>query len=385
MDQDSELGFSTRALHAGHQEDAVGALTPPLYQTSTYVQDAVGELRAGYDYSRAGNPTRALLEERLAALEGAAHGVAFASGMAAVETIMHFLPEEAHVVCVADVYGGVFRLFDRVYQPRGYRFSYLSPEEMSTNLAAHLDGVHLVWLETPTNPLLGLVDLAAAVESVKAARSTDAGPLVVVDNTFATPYLQRPLEYGVDLVVHSTSKYIGGHADLVGGFVATDDPIFAERLRFLQKTVGAVPSPFDCWLALRGLKTLALRMERHSANAAQIADFLTGHARVKHVLYPGLESHPGHDIAKAQMAGYGGMVSLLLESEQEAVRLCEATRVFTLAESLGGVESLIEHPYRMTHASSAAGPIAVPRELVRLSVGIEDIEDLVQDLEQALG
>jgi cystathionine gamma-synthase len=280
---------------------------------------------------------------------------------------------------VNDVYGGVYRMFSQVYEPKGYRFDYLSPAELNAGADAHLEGAALVWLETPTNPLLNVVDVRAASEAAHAA-----GALVVVDNTFATPYLQRPLELGADVVMHSTTKYLGGHSDVVGGFAATNDASVAERLRFLQKSLGAVPGPFDAWLVLRGVKTLAVRMQRHCENARAVAEFLRGHPRVERVLYPGLPDHPGHEVAARQMDDFGGMVSFLVETEEEAVELVARTLVWTLAESLGGVESLIEHPYRMTHASTATAPFAAPRNLVRLSVGIEAPGDLVADLDRAL-
>ncbi len=376
------MEFETRAIHAGQEPDpATGAVTTPIYQTSTFAQQAVG-VHKGYDYARVANPTRTALEECLASLESAASGHAFSSGLGAATTVMHLVDPGRRVVSVNDVYGGTYRLFSQVYEPKGYRFTYLSPAELSDPdvLAAHLDDdVALVWIESPTNPLLNVVDIAAA-----AATAHRAGARVVVDNTFATPYLQRPLELGADVVVHSTTKYLGGHSDVVGGFAATNDAAVAERLRFLQKSLGAVPGPFDAWLVLRGVKTLALRMRRHCENARAVAAFLQGHERVERVLYPGLPEHPGHEIAARQMADFGGMVSILLASEEEAVELVSRTRVWTLAESLGGVESLIEHPARMTHASTADAPFAAPRTLVRLSVGIEAADDLVADLEQAL-
>jgi cystathionine gamma-synthase len=372
--------FETRAIHEGQEPDpTTGAVTTPIYQTSTYVQEAVG-VHKGYDYARVANPTRTALQECLASLEGAAHGHAFSAGLGAVTTLMHLLSPGDHVVAVNDVYGGIYRMFTQVYEPKGYRFTFLSPQEISTGLAAHLDErTRFVWLETPTNPALNIVDIRAASDAAHAA-----GALVIVDNTFATPYLQLPLELGADLSLHSTTKYIGGHSDVIGGFVATNDDTLSEQLAFLQKSLGAVPGPFDCWLVLRGVKTLAVRMDRHCSNAAAVAAFLQGHPRVEKVLYPGLPEHPGHEIAAHQMRDFGGMVSFLLEHEQEAVDLVAITRIWKLAESLGGVESLIEHPARMTHASTADAPFAVPPTLVRLSVGIESADDLIADLDAAL-
>jgi cystathionine gamma-synthase len=372
--------FETRAIHVGHEPDsATGALTTPIYQTSTYVQEAVG-VHKGYDYARVANPTRTALQECLASLEGAAHGHAFSSGLGAATTLMHLLSPRDHVVSVNDVYGGIYRMFSRVYEPKGYRFTFLSAQEISTGLAEHVDeNTRLVWLESPTNPLLNLVDIRAAAEAAHAV-----GALVVVDNTFATPYLQQPLSLGADVVLHSTTKYLGGHSDVVGGFVATNDDAISERLAFLQKSLGAVPGPFDCWLVLRGLKTLAVRMEKHCENAIAIAAFLERETRVKRVLYPGLPSHPGHRLAAAQMRNFGGMISFVVGSEEEAVGLVARTRIWKLAESLGGVESMIEVPARMTHASTADAPFAVPPSLIRLSVGIEGAHDLIDDLGTAL-
>jgi cystathionine gamma-synthase len=374
------MDFETRAIHEGQEPDpATGAVTVPIYQTSTYVQEAVGVHR-GYDYSRVANPTRSALQLCLASLEGAEHGVAFSSGLGATTTIMHLVDPGDRVVCVNDVYGGVYRMFSQVYEPKGYSFTYLSAAEIGDDLASHVDErTRLVWLETPTNPLLNVVDIRAAAEAAHAA-----GAIVVVDNTFATPFLQQPLELGADIVVHSTTKYLGGHSDLIGGFAATNDPTIAERLLFLQKSLGAVPGPFDSWLVLRGLKTLAVRMRKHCENARAVADFLTEHPSVETVLYPGLRGHPGHEIAARQMRDFGGMVSFLVGSEEEAVELVARTKLWLLAESLGGVESLIEHPARMTHAATAEGPTAAPRNLVRLSVGIESADDLIADLERAL-
>jgi cystathionine beta-lyase/cystathionine gamma-synthase len=374
------MDFETRAIHEGQEPDpATGAVTVPIYQTSTYVQEAVG-VHKGYDYARVANPTRTALQLCLASLENAEFGVAFSSGIGATTTLMHLVHPSEKVVCVNDVYGGVYRMFTQVYEPKGYSFEFLDVQAINESLADHIDEkTRIVWLESPTNPLLNIVDIQAAA---KAAH--DVGAMVVVDNTFATPYLQQPLELGADIVVHSMTKYLGGHSDTVGGFVATNDPTVAERLYFLQKSLGAIPGPFDCWLVLRGIKTLAIRMQKHSENARQIADYLSTHQAVESVLYPGLPNHPGHEIAARQMKDFGGMISFLVESEEEAVELVARTDIFQLAESLGGVESLIEHPARMTHASTADAPFAAPKNLVRLSVGIESVSDLIEDLEQAL-
>jgi cystathionine gamma-synthase len=373
------MDFETRAIHAGQEPDpATGAVTTPIYQTSTFAQEAVG-VHKGYDYARAANPTRTALEECLASLENAAYGHAFSSGLGATTSIMHLIDPGDHVVCVNDVYGGTYRMFSQVYEPKGYRFTYVTPDQLSTDAAAHVSDARLVWIETPTNPLLNVVDIAAVAAAARAA-----GALLVVDNTFATPYLQTPLDLGADIVLHSTTKYLGGHSDVVGGFAGTNDPTVADRLRFLQKSLGAVPGPFDAWLVLRGVKTLAVRMDRHCANARKVVEFLSEHPRVTSVLWPGLLGHPGHDIAARQMHDFGGMVSFLVETQEEAVELVARTTVWTLAESLGGVESLIEHPARMTHASTATGPYAAPANLVRLSVGIESADDLVADLARAL-
>ena len=373
------MDFETRAIHDGQEPDsATGAVTVPIYQTSTYVQDAVGEHK-GYDYSRVANPTRTALQECLASLESADHGIAFSSGLGATTTLMHLVDPGQRVVLIADVYGGVYRMTSQVYEPKGYKFEYV-PADQFANLREHLDeNTRMVWIESPSNPLLNVVDIRAAADAAH-----EVGAILVVDNTFATPYLQRPLELGADVVVHSTTKYLGGHSDTVGGFAATNDPTIAERLYFLQKSLGAVPGPFDSWLVLRGIKTLAVRMRKHCENAMTIAAMLERHARIEKVFYPGLPTHPGHAIAARQMLDFGGMVSFLAESEEEAVALVARTKLFQLAESLGGVESLIEVPARMTHASTANAPFAAPRNLVRLSVGIEAVEDLVDDLESAL-
>jgi cystathionine beta-lyase/cystathionine gamma-synthase len=375
------MEFETRAIHEAQEPDpATGAVIVPIYQTSTYVQDAPGRHR-GYEYSRTHNPTRTALEGCLASLEGAAHGFAFASGMAATTTVMHLISPGERVVSVNDVYGGTYRLFTKVYEPKGYAFEFLTAEDMSENLGAALDDrTRIVWVETPTNPLLNVVDIAAAAE---AAHSV--GALCVVDNTFATPYLQRPLELGADVVVHSTTKYLGGHSDVVGGFVATNDPTIAERLAFLQNALGAIPGPFDSWLVLRGLKTLSVRMREHCANGRRIAEFLETHPAVERVRYPGLASHPQHALARAQMRDFGGMISFeVAGSEEDAREVVSATSVWQLGESLGGVESLIEHPGVMTHATLADSPFRISGTLIRLSVGIESADDLIADLEQAL-
>ncbi len=379
MDFDG-LDFETRAIHVGQEPDsATGAVITPIYQTSTYVQEAVGEHK-GYDYSRVANPTRTALQVALASLENAAHGIAFSSGIGATSTLMHLVDPGERVVLIADVYGGVYRMTSLVYEPKGYKFTYVPAGEFNENLGAYLDDdVRMIWIETPSNPLLNVVDIRKASDAAHTVGAT-----VVVDNTFATPYLQQPLDLGADAVIHSTTKYIGGHSDTIGGFVAVNDAALAERLFFLQKSLGAVPGPFDSWLVLRGLKTLAIRMRQHCENARQVAAFLEGHAAVERVFYPGLASHPGHEIARSQMRDFGGMVSFLAESEQEAVDLVARTKLFQLAESLGGVESLIEHPARMTHASTAGAPFAPPANLVRLSVGIESANDLIADLEAAL-
>jgi cystathionine gamma-synthase len=374
------MDFETRAIHAGQDPDpTTGSAITPIYQTTTYVQEEVGKNK-GYDYSRAANPTRTALETALASLENAEHGLAYASGLGATTTIMHLVDPGQRVVLIADVYGGVYRLTSKIYEPKGYRFTYVPAEEFDENLATYLDDdVAFVWVETPSNPLLNIVDIRRAAEAAHAA-----GAMLAVDNTFATPYLQQPLELGADLIVHSTTKYLGGHSDVIGGAIVTNDDTLAERLRFLQKSLGAVPGPFDAWLVLRGLKTLALRMRQHCDNARRVAEYLDGHPAIERVLYPGLPGHPGHEVARTQMRDFGGMVSVQLESEAEAVAFCGRTKLFLLAESLGGVESLIEHPAQMTHASTADAPFAVPRNLVRLSVGIESADDLVADLEAAL-
>ncbi|GGT77109.1 cystathionine gamma-synthase [Actinomadura citrea] len=381
MDNEVQRGFETLAIHAGQEPDpATGAVVPPIYQVSTYKQDGIGGLRGGYEYSRSANPTRTALEVCLAETEGGARGLAFASGLAAEDALLRTVCKPgAHVIVPNDAYGGTYRLFAKVAQPWGVEFDPVPLNDIAAVRAAVLPETKIIWVETPTNPLLGVADIAAL-----AAVARDAGALLVVDNTFASPYLQRPLELGADVVVHSTTKYIGGHSDVVGGALIAADAGLGERLAFHQNAMGAVAGPFDAWLTLRGIKTLGVRMDRHCANAERVVDLLTRHPSVRQVLYPGLPDHPGHEIAAKQMKAFGGMVSFRMESEEAAVRVCERTKLFTLGESLGGVESLIEHPGRMTHASAAGSPLEVPADLVRLSVGIEDAADLLRDLEQAL-
>jgi cystathionine beta-lyase/cystathionine gamma-synthase len=373
------MDFETRAIHEGQEPDpTTGAIITPIYQTSTFVQDAVGEHK-GYDYARVANPTRTALQVALASLENADHGIAFSSGLGATTTLMHLVDPGQRVVLIADVYGGVYRMTSQVYEPKGYLFDYVAADEFP-NLREYLDeNTRIVWVESPSNPLLNIVDIRAAADAAH-----EVGAILVVDNTFATPYLQRPLDLGADIVVHSTTKYLGGHSDTIGGFVATNDPTIAERLYFLQKSLGAVPGPFDSWLVLRGIKTLAVRMRQHCDNAMAVAVWLERHGNVERVLYPGLPSHPHHTLAAKQMHDFGGMVSFLAASEQEAIALAGRTKLFQLAESLGGVESLIEVPAKMTHASTATSPFAAPPNLVRLSVGIESVADLIADLEHAL-
>ena len=377
------MKFETQAIHAGQDPDpATGAVMTPIYQTSTFAQQGVGRHR-GYEYARTGNPTRTALEACLAALEGGAHGLAFASGMAATDTVLRLLAPGDHVVAGRDVYGGTYRLFERVLKTYGLQFSYADTAQVAEIESALRPNTRLVWLETPSNPLLRISDLRAVADLVHRARP---GAWLAVDNTFATPYLQRPLELGADLVIHSTTKYLGGHSDVVGGAVVVRSNELHERLAFLQNAVGAVPGPLDCFLVLRGLKTLAVRMDRHAQNAAAVAEYLAAQPQVERVIYPFHALHPQHDLARRQMRNGGGMVSFTLRGgAAAAVRAVERTRVFTLAESLGGVESLIEIPAAMTHASTAGSPIAVEPGLIRLSVGLENVEDLIADLDQALG
>jgi cystathionine gamma-synthase len=373
--------FETQAIHVGQDPDpAYGAVSVPIYQTSTFAQEEVGRHR-GYDYARTGNPTRTALETVVAALEGGHGALAFASGMAAEATFFHLLGPGDHVLIGDDVYGGTYRLLARVLQrSSGLRFDTVDLTDLDAVRGAIREETRVVWVETPTNPLLKVVDIEAV-----ARVAHEAGAWCVVDNTFASPYLQRPIALGADVVIHSTTKYLGGHSDVVGGVVVTTDPEVHERLRFLQNAVGAVPGPLDCFLVLRGIKTLAVRMEAHCRGAGRVAEFLAAHPRVRRVHYPGLPSHPGHEVAARQMRDFGGMVSFETATEEEALEVCRRTRLFFLAESLGGVESLIEHPARMTHASVAGSPLEVPPTLVRLSVGLEHPEDLVEDLAQALG
>ncbi|WP_261164414.1 cystathionine gamma-synthase [Microbacterium sp. Marseille-Q6965] len=374
--------FDTEAVHAGQHADAMtGAVIPPVHLSSTYVQDGIGGLRDGYEYGRSGNPTRTALQRQLAALEGGRHGLSFASGLAAEDALLRALLQPGDAVLLGDdVYGGTYRLLTRILGPWGVRVTVADlGDAEAVAEALRREGPRVVWLETPSNPLLRIVDIAAL-----AGLAHEHGATVVVDNTFASPALQRPLTLGADVVVHSTTKYLGGHSDVVGGAVVLDDDALAERVGFLQFGAGAVSGPLDAWLTTRGIKTLGLRMERHSANARRIADFLHEHDRVARVFYPGLPTHPGHEIAARQMSGFGGMVSLALEDAAAARRFAEGTRLFQLAESLGGVESLVNYPDAMTHASVRGTALAVPPEVVRLSVGIEDVDDLLQDLDDAL-
>jgi cystathionine gamma-synthase len=377
-------GFETRAIHAGYEPDpTTGAVIPPIYATSTYKQDGVGGLRGGYEYSRSANPTRTALEGNIAALEEGERGFAFASGLAAEDTLLRAICKPGdHVVIPDDAYGGTFRLFDRVVKLWGLGHTPAPVSDLDAVRAAIRPGeTSVVWIETPTNPLLNIGDIERL-----AALSHEAGALLVVDNTFASPYLQQPLVLGADVVVHSTTKYCGGHSDVVGGALVVRDLELAEKVAFHQNAMGAVAGPFDAWLTLRGLKTLAIRMDRHCDNAEKVVDFLTTHPKVSQVVYPGLEEHPGHAVASRQMKRYGGIVSFRVTGgEQHALDVCERTTVFTLGESLGGVESLIEHPGRMTHASVAGTELEVPSDLIRLSVGIETADDLIADLDRALG
>jgi cystathionine gamma-synthase len=376
-----DYGFETRAVRAGQPHDPrTGGVVTPIALSTTFAQDAVGEPKFGYEYARTGNPTRHAYEECLASLEGASHGFAFASGLAAEDALLRMLEPGDQVLLGDDAYGGTFRLISKVHGAAGIRHTAVDLTNPDAIRDSWTPETRMVWLETPTNPLLTVIDIDRVADVVH-----ELGGTVVVDNTFATPYLQRPISLGADAVVHSATKYLGGHSDVVGGFVATSDNRIADHLGFVQNAVGAVPGPFDCYLVLRGMKTLALRMDRHCSNASTIVEVLVEHPRVSHVLYPGLEGHPGHEIAGRQMDGFGGMVSFRLAGGREAAeKVAVSTEVFTLAESLGAVESLIEHPGVMTHASAAGSALEVPDDLIRISVGIESVEDLVADLERAL-
>ena len=383
-DETSRWGFETRAIHAGQRPDPqTGSVIVPIYATSTFAQDGVGGLRSGgYEYSRTANPTRTALEESLASLEGGRHGLAFASGMAAADIALRAITRPGdHVILGGDAYGGTFRLLDKVLSLWGVEYTTVDLADADTARAAVRPNTKVIWCETPTNPLLGIADIAALAQVAAVA-----GARLVVDNTFATPYLQSPLGLGADVVLHSTTKYLGGHSDVVGGALITSDDELHEQFAFMRNAVGAVPSPFDAWLTLRGAKTLGLRMERHSDNAERVVEALVGHPKVTKVYYPGLPDHPGHEIAGKQMRRFGGMVSFSVAGgEDAALEVAGRTRLFILGESLGGVESLIEHPGRMTHASTTGSPLQVAGDVLRLSVGIEDGTDLVGDLLQALG
>jgi cystathionine gamma-synthase len=383
-EQSQKAGFETRAIHAGYEpDDMTGAVIPPIYATSTYKQDGVGGMRGGYEYSRSANPTRTALEGNIAALEEGERGFAFSSGLAAEHTLLKALCRPGdHVVIPDDAYGGTYRLFAKVEAPWGLEHTAAQVSDVDAMRAAIRPGqTKVVWVETPTNPLLNIGDIEAL-----ASVAHDAGAVLVVDNTFASPYLQQPLTLGADVVVHSTTKYCGGHSDVVGGALIVKDMTIAERIAFHQNSIGAVAGPFDAWLTLRGLKTLGVRMDRHCDNAERVVEFLAAHPAVSEVIYPGLEEHPGHAVAGKQMKRYGGIVSFRVGAgEEKALDACARARVFTLAESLGGIESLIEHPGRMTHASVAGTELEVPSDLIRLSVGIETVDDLLADLDQALG
>jgi cystathionine gamma-synthase len=380
----ADYGFDTLAIHAGQDPDPrTGSVVPPIYQTSTYAQDAVGSPRLGYEYSRSGNPTRDALQQCLAALEGGRRGLAFASGLAAEDALLRTVCRPGdHVVIPSDAYGGTYRLFAKVAENWGLAWTAVPLEDHDAVRAAFRPGhTRMIWAETPTNPLLSIADVAGL-----AGLAHEYDALLAVDNTFASPYLQQPLGLGADVVIHSTTKYLGGHSDVVGGALIAADDGLGEELAFHQNAMGAVNGPFDAWLTLRGVRTLGIRMDRHCDNAERIAAYLEGHRAVRQVLYPGLESHPGHETAAKQMRRFGGMVSFRVTGgAEQAIDVCNRTRLFVLAESLGGVESLIEHPGQMTHLSAAGSPLEVPADLVRLSVGIETVDDLLADLEQALG
>jgi cystathionine gamma-synthase len=380
-DDTSTQGFATRAIHAGYEPNADnGAVNVPIYASSTFAQDGVGGMRGGYEYARTGNPTRSALEANLAALELGTYGRAFSSGMAATDCALRSLLRPGdHLIIPDDAYGGTFRLIDKVFSQWGITYSVAAVNDLDAIRAAVTDRTKAIWIETPTNPLLNVGDISAIAEIAHAAGAT-----FVVDNTFASPYLQQPLTQGADVVLHSTTKYIGGHSDVVGGVLVTNDAELDAAFAFLQNGSGGVPGPFDAYLTMRGAKTLAVRMDKHCDNAEVIVEFLQGHPAIESVLYPGLPGHPGHEVAARQMSRFGGMVSVRLKDEQAALDFCARTTLFTLAESLGGIESLIEHPGAMTHASTAGSLLEVPSDLVRLSVGIEDVSDLIADLERAL-
>ncbi|MEJ3741949.1 cystathionine gamma-synthase [Actinomycetes bacterium KLBMP 9797] len=376
-------GFETLAIHAGQEpEPRTGAVVPPIFQTSTFAQDAVGAPRLGYEYARSGNPTRDALQECLAALEGGRRGLAFASGLAAEDTLVRTVCRPGdHVVIPDDAYGGTYRLFAKVAERWGLSWTAAKISDVDQVRAATRENTKIIWVETPTNPLLNIADIAGL-----AGLARERGALLVVDNTFASPYLQQPLAHGADVVVHSTTKYIGGHSDVIGGALVVADPELGDELAYHQNAMGAISGPFDAWLTLRGIKTLGVRMDRHCDNAERIAAYLQQHPKVRTVLYPGLPTHSGHEVAAKQMRRFGGMISFRAAGgEAHAIEVCNRAKLFVLAESLGGVESLIEHPGKMTHASAAGSPLEVPSDLVRLSVGIETADDLLADLEQALG
>ena len=383
LPHDHEHRFATRSVHAGQvPEPLSGAVMTPIYQTSTYVQEGLGRHK-GYEYGRTQNPTREALERNIAALEGGSHGFAFGSGLAALDTLLKLLRSGDHVVCGENVYGGTHRLMERVYSELGLTFTFVDMRDVSLVERALTPATRMVYCETPTNPMMNLVDLAAVGDLTQAR-----GLLCVVDNTFATPYFQRPLEFAADIVLHSTTKYLNGHSDMVGGLLVTRRDDLAERIGFLQNAAGAVPGPMDCWLALRGIKTLPLRMRQHDTNGRRIAEWLGRRSDVAKLYYPGLPSHPQHELAKRQMKGFGGMISVLTGSKEKAAKVLGKVRVFSLAESLGGVESLISHPASMTHASVPAdhrAELGLTDDLVRLSCGVEDVGDLIADLDQAFG
>ncbi|GAA4798937.1 cystathionine gamma-synthase [Corynebacterium canis] len=371
-------GFATSAIHAGYDPDAVGAVNPPIYASTTYVQDGLNQLRAGFEYTRCGNPTTAVLESLIAQLEGGQFGRAFASGMAATDVLLRaVLRPGDHIILGNDAYGGTYRLIDSVFAAWGVEYSVANLSDLDAVAAELRPNTKLIWVETPTNPALGIADIAGI-------RALASAPTLVVDNTFATPYLQQPLSLGADVVLHSSTKYLGGHSDVVGGLVVTNDAELDEQLAFLQGGAGAIPSPFDAYLTIRGIKTLPVRMAAHCRNAQAIAEYLEGLPQIKQVLYPGLPSCAGHEVARRQMSGFGGMISVRFHSEEAARHFCTNTKLIYLAESLGGVESLLEHPATMTHQSAAGSQLEVPRDLVRISVGIEDLDDLLADITAAL-